>query len=151
MWYSAVIAARILPSKYKDFQCIGIGRTRDCQVTVKGQRYTCVNGFHPSYALNYLEDKSALRSLFIMEATQAFRRAIGTWTESSWMTDAREKCAAIVKIAIRGRRLFLILVFSSYKLWRMTANIALVFKIRRTSFAGLSTTFNVSDSSYIWN
>lgn len=96
-------------TKYKDFQCIGIGRTRDDQVTVQGQRYTCVNGFHLSYALNYLEDKSALRSLFIIEATQAFRRANGTWTESSWMTDVREDCAAIVQIGIKGKRLFPIL------------------------------------------
>jgi hypothetical protein len=96
-------------TKYKDFQCIGIGRTRDYQVTVQGQRYTCVNGFHPSYALNYLEDKSALRSLFIIEATQAFRRANGTWTESSWMTDVRENCAAIVQLDIKGKRLLPIL------------------------------------------
>jgi hypothetical protein len=97
------------PTKYKDFQCIGIGRTRDYHVTVQGQRYTCVNGFHPSYALNYLEDKSALRSLFIIEATQAFSRANGTWKESSWMTDVRKNCAAIVQIDKQGKRLFPIL------------------------------------------
>jgi hypothetical protein len=33
----------------------------------------------------------------------------------------------------------------------MTANFALVLKISRTSQAGLSMTFNVSDSIYIWN
>lgn len=97
-------------TKYKDFQCIGIGRTRDSQVTVQGKRYTCVNGFHLSYALNYLEDKSALRSLFIIEATQAFRRANGTWRQSSWMTDVRENCAAIVQIGKKGMRLFPILL-----------------------------------------
>jgi hypothetical protein len=90
-------------TKYKDFQCIGIGRTRDYPVTVQGQRYTCVNGFHPSYALNYMEDKSSLRSLFILEATQAFRRANGTWKESSWMTDVRDNCAAIVQIDMEGK------------------------------------------------
>jgi hypothetical protein len=99
-------------TKYKDFQCIGIGRTRDYQVTVQGQRYTCVNGFHPSYALNYLEDKSELRTLFIIEATQAFRRVNGTWIESSWMTDVRENCAAIVQIDIEGKILIPILLFS---------------------------------------
>jgi hypothetical protein len=97
------------PTKYKNFQCIGIGRTRDYQVTVQGQRYTCVNGFHPSYALNHLEDKSALRSLFIIEATQAFCRANGTWRESSWMADVRENCAAIAQMNKEGKRLFLIL------------------------------------------
>ncbi|KAF2465118.1 uncharacterized protein BDR25DRAFT_306928 [Lindgomyces ingoldianus] len=91
-------------TKYKDFQCIGIGRTRDFQVTVQGERYTCVNGFHPSYALNYLEDKSALRSLFIIETTQAFRRVNGTWKESSWMTGVRENCAAIVQIDIEDKQ-----------------------------------------------
>ncbi|MCJ1360603.1 MAG: hypothetical protein MMC33_010611 [Icmadophila ericetorum] len=90
-------------TKYKDFQCIGIGRTRDYPVTVQGQSYTCVNGFHPSYALNFLEDKSALRSLFIIEATQAFRRANGTWRESSWMTDVRKNCAAIVEIDTKDK------------------------------------------------
>lgn len=97
------------PTKYKDFQCVGIGRTRDYQVTVQGQLYTCVNGFHPSYALNYLEDKSALRSLFIIEAMHAFRRANGTWRESSWMTDVRENCAAIVRIDMQSKRLFPVL------------------------------------------
>jgi len=132
-------------TKYKDFHCIGIGRTRDYQVTVQGQLYTCVNGFHPSYALNFVEDESELRSLFIIEATQAFRRANGTWRKSSWMTDVRENFAAIVQT---GKRLFLILFFSSYKLWRLTANITLVLKIRGANQAGLSTTSNVSDSSY---
>lgn len=91
-------------TKYKDFQCIGIGRTRDDQVPLQGQRYTCVNGFHPSYALNYLEDKSALRSLFIMEATQAFRRVNGTWTERPWMANVRQNCATIVRLDIKGKR-----------------------------------------------
>ncbi|KAF1815599.1 hypothetical protein P152DRAFT_446646 [Eremomyces bilateralis CBS 781.70] len=91
-------------TKYKGFQCIGIGRTRDYRVTVQGQRYTCVNGFHPSYALNYLEDKSALRSLFIIEAMQAFRRANGTWKRSPWMTDVRENCTAIVRKDIEDKQ-----------------------------------------------
>jgi len=86
------------PAKYKHFQCIGVGRTRNYQVTYQNQRYTCVNGFHPSYALHYLEDRSELRSLFIMETTQAFRRANGTWRESAWMKEARESCADIVQI-----------------------------------------------------
>ncbi|KAN0091716.1 hypothetical protein V8E51_017563 [Hyaloscypha variabilis] len=85
------------PTKYKDFEGVGVGGTRDYPVTVKGQSYTCVNGFHPSSALHYYEDRSELRSLFIIEATQAFRRANGTWRESSWMTDVRKTCAAIVK------------------------------------------------------
>jgi hypothetical protein len=93
-------------TKYKDFQCIGVGRTRDYQVTVRGKRYTCVNSFHPSYALNHFEDKSALRSLFIMEATQAFRRANGTWTQYMWMNDLREICADIVKTDIEGNTPF---------------------------------------------
>ncbi|KAF2278991.1 uncharacterized protein EI97DRAFT_431208 [Westerdykella ornata] len=92
------------PTKYKHFQRIGIGRTRDHPVTVQGQRYTCVNGFHPSYALNYLEDKSALRRLFVIEATQALRRANGTWEEKPWMTDVRENCAAIVQKDIEDKQ-----------------------------------------------
>jgi hypothetical protein len=91
------------PTKYKDFQCIGVGRTRDYQVTVHGKRYTCVNSFHPSYALNHFEDKSALRSLFIMEATQAFRRANGTWRHNVWMNDVRDMCADIVKTDTEGK------------------------------------------------
>jgi hypothetical protein len=94
------------PTKYKDFQCIGIGRTRDFQVTVQGKRYTCVNSFHPSYALNHFEDKSALRSLFIMEATHAFRRANGTWRPNHWMDDVRGTCADLVKADIEGKRSF---------------------------------------------
>jgi hypothetical protein len=93
-------------TKYKDFESIGIGRPHGYEATVQGHRYTCVNGFHPSYALNYLEDKSELRSLFIIEATQAFRRANGTWRESSWMTNVRDNCAAIVKIDNKGKGRF---------------------------------------------
>jgi hypothetical protein len=85
-------------TKYREFQCIGIGRTRDYPVTFRGQRYTCVNGFHLSYALNHLEDRSALRTLFILEAVQAFRRANGTWIESSWMAAVRKNCGGIVQI-----------------------------------------------------
>jgi hypothetical protein len=144
------------PTKYKNFQGIGIGRTRDYRVTVQGQSYTCVNGFHPSYALSHLEDKSELRGLFIMEATQAFRRANGTWREHSWMKNVRDNCAEIVQI-YKGSRLFPIPFFFPYKPGRMTANISLVLKISRTRQAGLSTTrqaglsttFNVSHSRII--
>jgi len=140
------------PTKYKDFEGVGIGGTRDYPVTVKGQSYTCVNGFHPSYALHYYEDRSELRRLFIIEATQAFRRANGTWRESSWMTDVRKTCAAIVKAHKEGNRLSPMLFPSSYRLWRMNANMALVLKMSRTSQTGLSTTFNTSDSRMsIWN
>lgn len=139
-------------TKYKDFEGVGIGGTHDYPVTVKGQSYTCVNGFHLSSALHYFEDRSELRSLFIIEATQAFRRANDTWRESSWMTDVRKTCAAIVKAHKKGNRLFPILFPSSYKLWRMNANMALVLKMSRTSQTGLSTTFNANDSRIaIWN
>jgi len=139
------------PTKYKDFEGVGVGGTRDYPVTVKGQSYTCVNGFHPSSALHYYEDRSELRSLFIIEATQAFRRANGTWRESSWMTDVRKTCAAIVKEHKEGNILFPILFPSAYKLWRMNANMALVLKMSRTCQTGLGTTFNASDSRIgIW-
>lgn len=95
-------------TKYKDFQGIGVGHTRDSQVAFQDQSYTCVNGFHPSYALNYLEDKSALRNLFIVEATQAFMRASDNWTESSWMSKLRDQCSAIVRVDEKGRRLFMV-------------------------------------------
>jgi hypothetical protein len=89
-------------TKYRDINGIGIGRTRKSQVALDGQHYTCVNAFHPSYALNHLEDKSALRSLFMIETTQAFHRANGTWRESSWMTGVRKECAAIVQDNFKG-------------------------------------------------
>jgi hypothetical protein len=139
-------------TKYKDFEGVGVGGTRDYPVTVKGQSYTCVNGFHPSMALHYYEDRSELRTLFIIEATQAFVRANDTWRESSWMTDVRKNCAAIVKEHKEGNRLFPILFPSAYKLWRMNANMALVLKMSRTCQTGLGTTFNASDSRIgIWN
>jgi hypothetical protein len=75
-------------TKYKEFEGNGVGRTPACfQSIVQGR----------SYVLNHVEDKSALRTLFILEAMQAFRRANGTWTESFWMDDVRGYCAAIVK------------------------------------------------------
>lgn len=84
-------------TKYTEFHCIGIGNVHNFPVTLQRRSYTCVNGFHPSYALNHLEDKSVFRSLYIMEATQAFRRANGTWKESLWMNELREDCAAMTK------------------------------------------------------
>jgi hypothetical protein len=131
-------------TRYRDFASIGIGRVRD-EATV-GQRYTRVNSFHPSYALNHVEDESALRSLFILEASQAFRRANNTWTPGSWMTDVRRKGAAIVHRETKGKDSIL-----SYKLWRMTANIALIPKKGSSSQLGPSTTFSVSDSRHVWN
>jgi hypothetical protein len=65
--------------------------------------------------------------------------------------NVREDCAAIVQMKFKGKRTVPDSFPSSYKLWIMTANIALVLKIRRYSQAGLGTTFHVSDSSYIWN
>jgi hypothetical protein len=109
-------------TKYKHFQCIGIGRTRDYRVTVRGKKYTCVNGFHPSFALNFLEDKSALRTLFILEAAQAFHQANGSWRESDWMADVRENCEGIAQIKREGKKLFS--TNFSHHLWRVNADSA---------------------------
>jgi hypothetical protein len=94
------------PTKYRDFQCNGIRHTGEYEVSFQGKHYTCVCGFHPSSALNYLEDKSALRTTFIVQATQAFRRANGTWRASSWMIEVRKDYATIIKNDIRGMSLF---------------------------------------------
>jgi hypothetical protein len=98
-------------NKYGEFRSMGVGKTREYSVTFRGRSYTCVNGFHPSFALNHLEDKAGLRTLFILEATKAFRLANGTWRESSWMTDVRDNGAAIAKQKIDGKPLLLGLPF----------------------------------------
>ena len=134
--------------KYKDFQCIGIGHIRDYPATFQGQRYTCVNGFHPSYAFNYFENESSLRSLFIIELTKSFCQANDTWKES-WMTSVRNKCAAIVKKISKVRDCSRC-IFSSHKLWRLTAEIAPILKMKKISQAGLKANFSVGGLSYIW-
>jgi hypothetical protein len=91
---------------YRTFHCIGVGRTRDFQVPFKDRRYTCVNGFHPSYAINHREDNSALRSLFTIELAHAFRQANGTWKTSDWMKDVRKRCADIFKADEKGKIFF---------------------------------------------
>jgi hypothetical protein len=80
-------------TKFKEFESVGVGRTRNQPVIFRGHEYTCVNGFHPSYAMNYLSDRSILRKLFIAEATQAFYRANESWIEPPWIKKLRLDCS----------------------------------------------------------
>jgi hypothetical protein len=90
-------------NKYTEFESIGVGVTRDSPAVYKGKVYTCVNSFHPSYALTYREDNSPLRKLFLVEAAHAFRLVNRDWKESPWMTDLRKHCVVSRAMDQKGK------------------------------------------------
>ncbi|KAH7303673.1 hypothetical protein B0I35DRAFT_415015 [Stachybotrys elegans] len=51
-----------------------------------------VNGFHPSYAVNYYPNESCFRRLFAMELCKAFCELNAAWQEVDWMDDLRRAC-----------------------------------------------------------
>jgi hypothetical protein len=57
-----------------------------------------VNGFHPSYAMNYLPEHSCLRQLFFLVVAQTcavYGKA--SWKEEDWMTALRRDCSTLYK------------------------------------------------------
>jgi hypothetical protein len=70
-----------------------------------GHRITVVNGFHPSYAANFIPYESCFRRLFTLELTKAFGEANNSWSEQPWMSALREKCQRRVKQLIERKLL----------------------------------------------
>jgi hypothetical protein len=57
-----------------------------------------VNGFHPSYAMNYHPEHSCLRQLlFLVVAQTCTIYSKGSWEEEDWMRTLRENCSNIYK------------------------------------------------------
>lgn len=76
-------------------QSQGIGRGPPFQrmrFPKSGHEFTKVNAFHPSYAVNRMRFDGCFRRLLVLEFSQAFARAHGTWTEEPWMDKLRKEC-----------------------------------------------------------
>jgi len=57
-----------------------------------------VNGFHPSYAMNYLPEHSCLRQLlFLVVAQTCTVYSQASWKEEDWMKALRKNCSALYK------------------------------------------------------
>lgn len=72
-------------------------------ITVKDKdgsrvRVRRVNGFHPSYAINYLPEHSCLKQLlFLVVAQTCTAYNEDSWKEQMWMKTLREKCSKLSK------------------------------------------------------
>ena len=56
-----------------------------------------VNGFHPSYAMNYYPHISCFRQLQILTIAEACGMYRGGWREETWMKSLRDSCASLAK------------------------------------------------------
>jgi hypothetical protein len=56
-----------------------------------------VNGFHPSYAMNYYPHISCFRQLQILTIAEACGMYRGEWKEETWMKSLRDSCASRAK------------------------------------------------------
>jgi hypothetical protein len=79
---------------------LGIGRTFDKYPVVRLKNNTRdwtkirrVNGFHPSYALNYSSDYSKLRQLLILNVAEVCGVYCSDWKEEAWMAGLRTSCS----------------------------------------------------------
>jgi hypothetical protein len=105
------VGRKFLPEKLRGLkddmwklESLGVGAVfpeRYPYITVKdidGSRIKIrrVNGFHPSYAMNYLPDHSSLRQLLILVVTQTctvYSKA--SWKEEDWMKTLRRNCSTL--------------------------------------------------------
>lgn len=85
------------------FESIGLGRTFGSTpkqpVTARvrhGERgfvsIRRVNGFHPSYVMNYHAHASLLRQLQILIGTETCGMLRGDWEDKEWMVELRRRC-----------------------------------------------------------
>jgi hypothetical protein len=89
------------PAKFNLLQSLGVGKTQPKMIL--GDRLCIpVNAFHPSYAMNYNRSESCFRTLYMLEALQAFHEFNGTRKESEWMNSLRRICQARAKALISG-------------------------------------------------
>ncbi|KAL2134842.1 hypothetical protein VTI74DRAFT_10648 [Chaetomium olivicolor] len=102
---------KFLPAKLRDLkddmwklESQGVGAVfpeRYPYITVKnmdGSRIKIrrVNGFHPSYAMNYLPEHSCLRQLLFLVVVQTCTvYSKGVWKEEDWMTALRTNCSKL--------------------------------------------------------
>jgi hypothetical protein len=77
-----------------DFSGKGLGQTKavgNIRLS-NGHIVRVVNGFHPSYAVNFWPNESCFRRLFIMELCKAFCELDSSWEEEKWMEILRWNC-----------------------------------------------------------
>ncbi|KAI8623038.1 hypothetical protein F5Y19DRAFT_405572 [Xylariaceae sp. FL1651] len=76
---------------------IGVGRPNQYdEVTLtyggRGISMSKVNGFHPSYAMNYHPEHTHLKQLLLLNVVKTCGVYRGDWEEEGWMTDLRAEC-----------------------------------------------------------
>ena len=90
-------------TKFNLLYSLGVGKMRTYDVRLGDRLCKPVNAFHPSYAVNYNKSESCFRSLYMLEALQAFHKVNGTWTEREWMSQLRSFCKDRAKELVRGK------------------------------------------------
>jgi hypothetical protein len=72
----------------------GPGRTNEIDRLgfENGHVVRVVNGFHPSFVVNYCPNESCFRRLFAMELCKALCELNEAWEEEAWMGDLRRRC-----------------------------------------------------------
>jgi hypothetical protein len=61
-----------------------------------------VNGFHPSYAINYRTHVSLLRQLLMMVCAETCGMFRGDWENETWMTELRARCQELSR-SLKGK------------------------------------------------
>ena len=89
-------------TKFKLLYSIGVGMTREFPVKLKVGSCIAVNGFHPSYAVNYNRTESCFRTLYMLEMLKA-HRINQNWTDQEWMNQLRTFCRGRVNDLMRGK------------------------------------------------
>lgn len=98
-----------LKENVKYLESIGVGRLFGWEfghrprisVRAKGEDklfyFARVNGFHPSFALNYHPHISLLRQLLILICVETCDLARGDWLDEDWMIELRSRCRKLSK------------------------------------------------------
>ena len=91
-------------TKFDLLYSLGVGKMHAARTRLHDQfRWIPVNAFHPSYAVNYNKGESCFRTLYMVEALQAFHKFNGTWTERIWMDQLRSFCMNRAKDLVIGK------------------------------------------------
>jgi hypothetical protein len=103
IWLPVLKRANKIKGDSTKFESIGLGRTfgstekLPSKVRIRQDDGSLVsiprvNGFHPSYAMNYRAHNSLLRQLLILIGAEACGMLRDDWVDKGWMTELRAGC-----------------------------------------------------------
>ena len=104
-------------TKYKHFQSRGVKISDNFLVALGGREYLCINGFHPSYAINHNKTSSVLRSLLIAKISQAFFLVNGSNLLDTLIVDLSDRYSQELQ-AFKGTIQVFASHFSTYMSYR---------------------------------